>query len=213
MTVVIGSGNPGKLAELSETLRAAGFEPVSGADFAAAAAETGATPRENAEIKAKAYAKASGLPAVAMDSGLFFEELPMTDPRQPGTHVRRVEGRRLSDGEMVAHYAALAESLGGRALCHWVTGFAAALPDGTVLSGDDAERQPLRWKFYLVSEPSGEPLPGKPLSCISLEGDTGRYVNENGGSSGASAERRAASRRQAAALLQKLLRQGPGEGN
>ena len=56
MKIVIGSGNPGKRAELSETLRAAGFEPVSGADFAAEAAETGATPRENAEIKAKAYA-------------------------------------------------------------------------------------------------------------------------------------------------------------
>lgn len=208
MKAVIGSGNPGKLAELAQELRAAGFEPVSGADFSVEAEETGATPRENAEIKAKAYARASGLPAIAMDSGLFLEELPMADPRQPGTHVRRMGGKRLSDEEMIAHYAALAKSLGGSALCHWVTGFAAALPDGTVLSGDDAEGQPLRWKFRLVSEPGGEPLPGKPLSCISVEGDTGRYVNENGGSEGASAERRATYRKKAAALLCRLLRKG-----
>ena len=205
MKVVIGSGNPGKLAELTALLRENGLEPVSGGDYLDDVPETGSSPQENARIKALGYARAAGLPAISMDSGLFLTDLPASDPRQPGTYVRRVGGKRLNDQEMIAHYQALAASLGGRVRCQWVTAFAVALPDGRLVSGDDAEGQPESWKFWLVDRQSGEPLPGKPLSCISLEGDTGIYVNASGGQDGASTQRRLAIRQKAVKALCSLL--------
>ena len=210
MKVLIGTGNPGKIAEMALCLREAGLEPVSGAEYPLEAAETGASPEENARLKAAAYCRASGLPAVSFDSGLYLAELPMDDPRQPGLCVRRVGGKRLSDGEMVSHYAALAASLGGRVLCRWVTGYAVCLPDGRTASGNDAAGQPKAWQFYLTDEPCGDPLPGKPLSCISLEGDTGEYENRSG-RDGASARRRAAIYRRAAGELRRLLEEVCGD--
>lgn len=57
MKVVIGSGNPGKLAELTALLRENGLEPVSGGDYLDDVPETGSSPQENARIKALSYAK------------------------------------------------------------------------------------------------------------------------------------------------------------
>lgn len=205
MKVLIGSENAGKLSDAALYLQGAGLEPVFGEAYALDIAETGSSPQENATIKAMAYAKASGLPTVSFDSGLFLAELPADDPCQPGTHVRRVGGKRLDDEEMIAYYSALAASLGGKVLCQWVTGFAAVMPDGRVISGDDAQNQPDRWKFWLVAERNGEPLKGKPLSCISLEGDTGRYVNETNGQDGASAERRRKIYRRAIQEIKRLI--------
>ncbi|MGI5894777.1 MAG: non-canonical purine NTP pyrophosphatase [Candidatus Merdivicinus sp.] len=205
MKVLIGSGNPGKLSEMFFYLRQAGLEPVSGMDYTLEVSETGSSPLENARLKAAAYSKASGLPCVAFDSGMLLLGIPADDPRQPGTHVRRIGEKRMEDEEMIAHYQEIARSLGGRVQGQWVTGFAAAMPDGRMISGDDAENQPNSWKFWLVEERSGEPLKGKPLSCISLEGDTGRYVNADREHDGASAQRRKAIYLRAVEAIQKML--------
>ena len=57
--------------------------------------ENGNSPIENAIIKATEYNKISNLPTIAMDDGLFFYNVP--DEIQPGTHVRRINGKRLND--------------------------------------------------------------------------------------------------------------------
>lgn len=202
--ILIGTGNPGKVQDMVELLEKRGMTAVSGEGYAIDPDENGQAPAENAAIKAKAYCAASGLPTLSFDSGLCFLDLPMEDPRQPGLHVRRVESRQLSDEEMLAHYRALAHEMGGSILCQWVTGFAAAMPDGRVLSGDDREGQPTAWQFYLVDEPQGPPCAGKPLHTISVEADSGVYFSLRK-QDGSSVQRRRAVRERAADALEDLI--------
>ena len=72
--------------------------------------ENGNNPTENAIIKATAYNKATNMPAIAIDDGLFLDNVP--NEIQPGTHVRRVNGKRLNDQEMIEHYISLVNKYG-----------------------------------------------------------------------------------------------------
>ncbi len=69
--LVIATHNNGKLVEMADLLRPYGLEAVSaGALGLAEPDETGTTFEANAELKARAATAASGLPALADDSGL-----------------------------------------------------------------------------------------------------------------------------------------------
>lgn len=72
--------------------------------------ESGDNPTENAVIKAQAYNKVTNMPTIAIDDALFLDNVP--DEIQPGTHVRRVDGKRLNDKEMVDHYISLVNKYG-----------------------------------------------------------------------------------------------------
>ena len=74
--------------------------------------ETGKNPLENAIIKAKAYYKVLQIPLFSCDSGLYFENVDEKD--QPGTHIRRVNGKTLTDLEALEYYSNLATSYGGK---------------------------------------------------------------------------------------------------
>ena len=74
--LVLATHNPGKVTELAELLAPHGLEVVSaGALGLAEPEETGTTFIANAELKALAAAFASGLPAIADDSGLCVDAL------------------------------------------------------------------------------------------------------------------------------------------
>jgi len=74
--LVIATHNPGKLKEMRELLMPYGIDAVSAADLGLVEpVESGTTFEENARIKATAAAKASGLPALADDSGLTVDAL------------------------------------------------------------------------------------------------------------------------------------------
>ena len=74
--LVIASHNPGKLREIAELLEPFGLSVVSAAELGLEEPEeTGQTFVANAELKAHAAAKASGLPALADDSGLVVHGL------------------------------------------------------------------------------------------------------------------------------------------
>ena len=74
--VVAATHNPGKLREIRELLAPHGVEAVGAAELnLAEPEETGLTFRDNAALKAEAAARASGLPALADDSGLCVEAL------------------------------------------------------------------------------------------------------------------------------------------
>ncbi|MCL1899366.1 MAG: RdgB/HAM1 family non-canonical purine NTP pyrophosphatase [Promicromonosporaceae bacterium] len=101
--LVLATHNPGKLAELRDILRA---DPrladlpaeavISAADLGVAApVEDGATFEENSLIKARALAKATGLPAVADDSGLAVDVLGGA----PGIFSALWSGRHGADRE------------------------------------------------------------------------------------------------------------------
>ena len=74
--LVVASHNPGKVREIGELLRPLGVETVSAADLGLPEPEETETTFEgNARLKARAAAQASGLPALADDSGLTVAAL------------------------------------------------------------------------------------------------------------------------------------------
>ena len=74
--LVIASHNEGKVREIRALLAPYGIEPVSAASLdLPEPEETGTTFAANAELKARASADLSGLPALADDSGLCVEAL------------------------------------------------------------------------------------------------------------------------------------------
>ena len=74
--LLIASHNPGKTAEIDALLAPYGIETVgAGALGLPEPEETGSTFEENAKLKARAAADASGLPALADDSGLVVPAL------------------------------------------------------------------------------------------------------------------------------------------
>ena len=95
MKFVLATHNPGKLKEMGEILSGLGVEVVSPADAGVTVdvEETGATFAENAMLKAKAICAASGLPAIADDSGLCVDALDGA----PGIFSARWAGEHGND--------------------------------------------------------------------------------------------------------------------
>lgn len=94
--LLIGTQNQGKVREYQKLLADAPVEIVGLDDVGLEkldVEETGTTFEENALIKARAYAAASGLPALADDSGLVVDALN----GRPGVHSARYGGPGLDD--------------------------------------------------------------------------------------------------------------------
>lgn len=87
--IVLASGNPGKLREMQQTLGSSDvvFIPQTGLDVPEAE-ETGLSFVENAIIKARNACEATGLPAIADDSGLEVDALN----GEPGIYSARYAG-------------------------------------------------------------------------------------------------------------------------
>ena len=84
--IVIATHNSGKLVEMRDLLTPFGLEAVSAGELnLPEPEETGLTFMENAAIKALAAAKATGLPAIADDSGLCVAALD----GEPGIYSAR----------------------------------------------------------------------------------------------------------------------------
>jgi len=89
--LVVATHNRGKAGEIHTLLAPFGIEIVSAGDLGLPAPEeTGTTFEENATLKAQAAASASGLPALADDSGLSIHALD----GQPGVYTADWEGPR-----------------------------------------------------------------------------------------------------------------------
>ncbi len=94
--LVLATGNAGKLRELREILAPWNVEVRPLSEFTAdRAQETGLSFVENAIVKARFAAGASGLPAVADDSGLEVDALSGA----PGIHSARYAGPTASDAD------------------------------------------------------------------------------------------------------------------
>jgi XTP/dITP diphosphohydrolase len=131
--LVIASHNAGKVREIRALLGSYGIEPVSAAELdLPEPEETGTTFMANAELKARAAADLSGLPALADDSGLCVEALN-GDPgvftanwaetptgRDWNLAMRKVEDALAAKGPDVSRDA------------HFVCVLALAWPDGHV---------------------------------------------------------------------------------
>lgn len=106
-TIVLASGNPGKLAEMRDLLAPLDVTIRAQSEFSLEpAAETGLTFVENAILKARHAAQHTGLAAIADDSGIAVDALRGA----PGVHSARFAGEHASDA---ANRARLLEALAG----------------------------------------------------------------------------------------------------
>ncbi len=131
--LVIATHNAGKLRELRELLMPYGVEAVAAGELGLSEPEeTGASFRENARIKARAAAEASGLPAFADDSGLAVDALG----GDPGVYSARWAGpgqgfqraMQTVEDELRARGARTSD----QRKAHFVCALCVAWPDGHV---------------------------------------------------------------------------------
>ena len=105
MKLVLASGNPGKLAELRELLAGSGIEAHAQSEFGVGdVEETGLSFVENALLKARHAARATGLPALGDDSGICVDALDGA----PGLYSARYAG---GQGDAVANIDKLLAAL------------------------------------------------------------------------------------------------------
>ena len=93
MKILLATTNEAKIKYYGSRLKEKGINLITlnDLDIDVDVDETGNNPVENAVIKARAYHDISGI---------------------PGTHVRRVDGKRLNDSEMIEHYINLVNKYG-----------------------------------------------------------------------------------------------------
>ncbi|ALS34147.1 XTP/dITP diphosphohydrolase [Pseudoalteromonas translucida KMM 520] len=97
-TLVLATGNPGKVNELANMLSPLNINVVPQSDFnVGEVAETGTTFVENAIIKARHAAKITGMPAIADDSGLEVDGLNGA----PGVYSARFAGAGATDQDNI----------------------------------------------------------------------------------------------------------------
>lgn len=132
MKFVLASHNRGKLAEMQRILGQLGVEVVLQSDLGLdlEPEENGTSFAENAAIKARAVMEASGLPAIADDSGLCVDALNGA----PGIYSARYGGL---DSDQ-ARYRLLLENLrgAGSRSAHFHTAVVCCFPDGDVLEAE-----------------------------------------------------------------------------
>lgn len=99
MKLVLASGNHGKLAEMREILAGLDIQLVAQSELGVAdAEETATTFVENALLKARHAARATGLPALGDDSGICVDALGGA----PGLYSARYAGAHGDSGANIA---------------------------------------------------------------------------------------------------------------
>ena len=174
MKILYGTTNKGKLQAMKKALESLDIELIGLHDIDRELPyinENGRTPLENAEIKAKAYYEAFHMPVFSCDSGLFFDEV--REEEQPGIHVRRINGKELSDDEMIQYYASLAKRYGGKITGRYRNAIYYILDENHHYSSMDMSiaTEP----FVLVAEPHPKRVEGFPLDSLSVDIGSGKY--------------------------------------
>jgi len=172
-TLIIGTTNPAKIAQLKDSLSSidvlvTGFPPGTKLPEIA---EDGKTVQENARKKAVAYAKAIGQTVFSMDNALFIDGL--SPEKQPGIYVRRIGGvLAVSDEELLEHAISLIQSLGGTASGYWEFGVCIAHHNGTLFETT------IRTSRFFTSKASQKKIPGYPLASIQIDPKSEKYISE-----------------------------------
>jgi len=176
MQVLIGTTNPAKCALFRQVLEGYPLSFVTLRDLGITAEpeEMGKDPAQNAAVKAAFYGKYADY-VICNDSGLYFDCLPLEDPRQPGLHIRTPQGRRLDDEEMISYYSRLVRSLGGRVLAYYLDGFAVKTPAGvqTFLKSREEARE---GAFWMLDQPVAARREGWPLDSLSVNLDEASFL-------------------------------------
>ena len=169
------TSNESKSRRFSKGLKELGIEVLSlkDIDVKLDVKEDGNTAIENALIKARECYRKTKKPSMGMDDTLYMEGVP--EDLQPGLFVRRVNGKNLTDEEMIEHYTNLVKEYGkdGRINCKWIYGLA--------VINEKGEETTYSWfkdDFYMVSTRSDKINPGYPLNSISKYKKLDKYFTE-----------------------------------
>ena len=131
MKLVLASKNQKKMVEMNAILGQLGIEVCSEAEAGVDldVEETGTTFEENSLLKAKAVMEASGMPAIADDSGLCVDALGGA----PGVYSARYGGEGLDDA---GRTRLLLENMRGQSprTCRFVSVITCCFPNGDVIS-------------------------------------------------------------------------------
>ena len=172
--VLFATENESKVRRFKEKLLKNGIEIITINDIGEKVdvIENGNNAIENALIKARAYADIIDFPVFAMDDNLYIDKIP--DDKQPGMYVRRVNGKRLSDDEMIEYYSNLAHEYGddGRLSCKWIYGIA------VINNGVEYEYTWSNSDFYMIDKASDKINPGYPLNSISINKKLNKYFTD-----------------------------------
>jgi XTP/dITP diphosphohydrolase len=183
--LILATRNAGKITELKAILADAGLtHELVGADAYPEipdVRETGVTFAENALLKAHALARATGLPAVADDSGLCVDVLGGA----PGIFSARWAGKH---GDDTANLDLLLAQLGDidadtHRTAHFACAAALALPDGTERVVEGQLRGVLRhapsgsggFGYDPILQPEGETR-----TCAELSADEKNAISHRG---------------------------------
>ncbi|MBO5165079.1 MAG: HD domain-containing protein [Lachnospiraceae bacterium] len=177
MKLLFGTGNQAKLSVMKSRLEKLGIELIGLSDLKAEGKcipevlENGNTPLENARLKALAYYEAFQIPVFSCDSGLYFDNVP--DEIQPGVHVRNVNGKCLSDEEMLAYYTGLARQY-GNLIARYRNAICFVMDEKNIFESMDLSMA--SEKFILTDKPhSAIRKKGFPLDSMSIDIKTNRY--------------------------------------
>ena len=173
--IIFATSNESKAKRFSKGLKELGIEVLSlkDIDIKLDVEEDGNTAIENALIKARECYRKTKMPSMGMDDTLYIEGVPKD--LQPGLFVRRVNGKSLTDEEMIEHYTNLVKEYGkdGRINCKWIYGLA--------VINEKGEEATYTWSkddFYMVSTKSDKINPGYPLNSISKYKKLDKYFTE-----------------------------------
>lgn len=177
MKLLYGTGNLAKLSAMRNRLERLGIELIGLNDLRAEGKnipeviEDGNTPLENARLKAMAYYEAFQIPVFSCDSGLYFDNVP--DEVQPGVHVRNVNGKYLSDEEMLDYYSGLVKTY-GNLVARYKNAICFVMDDTHIYEAMEPSME--SEKFILTDKPhSAIRKQGFPLDSISLDIKTKKY--------------------------------------
>lgn len=172
--VLFATGNESKALRFKDELLKKGIEiiTINDLDKKVDVIENGNNAIENALIKAKSYAKEVDIPVFAMDDNLYIENIP--EDKQPGMYVRRVDGKRLNDEEMIDYYSKLVRtySTDGKLTCKWIYGMA------VINKGKESVYTWSKNDFYLVDKPSNKIDKDYPLNSISVNKKLNKYFTD-----------------------------------
>ncbi len=174
MKLLIATTNPGKLAEIRRFLsdlpiELVGLKEVGITD---SVEETGNTFEENAILKAKHYAKESGLPTLADDGGFEIDALG----GEPGVKSHRWvhSDRDSTDEELIAYTIKrlkdVSEDKRGAQLRLVL---ALALPDGTIHTATESVRG------VVPITPTNKITPGFPYRSLLFLPEINKYYNHD----------------------------------
>lgn len=173
MKILFATTNPSKLKRYSKKIKERGIDLVTLKDLNIDidVEETGDSALENAIIKAEAYYKLSGMPTIAIDESLTFDNVPQN--LQPGTCVRRVNGKRLNDKEMLDYYIDLVNKYGTNGKLNGSFTKAVA-----VHINEQNYTFILKTKEVFTNQISKTVTPGYPLSAITYISELNKFKSE-----------------------------------